>query len=130
MKRKAIKVEPGTPATFMRFTDIVEDMFSCLHHKDKQYLLAMKEDDLASLHHTLGQHIRNFYRLWDPENPYTMKDYKPMYVSAEQYGKMIGEKFVGDIQVDANPNHPDQFSQRVILALHRKLREEPEKELA
>lgn len=52
---------------------------------------AAKREDLISYHHTLGQSIRNQYRIWE-------RKWEPELRNG----------------IDYSPNHPDAISQRVI----------------
>jgi hypothetical protein len=91
---------------FMNFTEIVNDILHHLHAKDRTLIESLKKEDLIRDHSYWGQHIRNFYRLWDPQNPLTLKDYSPILVRLEN-----------GVTIDANPKHPDAVSFKIIEAV-------------
>lgn len=98
---------------YLTLTEIVHDIVYNMHEKDREYLLALPKKDLIKLHHTWGQHIRNFYKLWDPNNPLTMKDYEPVVA------------IVGGIECDVSPKHPDAISSKIMSEVWTKLHTEP-----
>ena len=71
----------------------------------KQELRRLEYDDLIQLHRTFGRDIRNEYKLWDENNPLTMKNYQAVVVD----------------NVDVNPKHPDSVSMQIIRQVWRKL---------
>lgn len=61
---------------------------------------AMKKSDLISLHHSLGQHIRNVFQLWKIK-------WKPKVENG----------------IDMSPDHPDEISMRIIEAAWKRLQD-------
>jgi hypothetical protein len=82
--------------------EIVEDLFEHFNEQDgyiQESFKSTKKENLIGLHHTLGRHIRNEYKLWD-------RTWVPLL---DQY------------KVDVSPDHPDAISQRIIEKLHEKV---------
>jgi hypothetical protein len=87
---------------YSTFQSIVDDMLvDGLEEDSKNVLSGFKESELITLHHTLGQDIRNKYELWNPEHPLT-KGYEEDEDLAE-------------------PKHPDTVSFKIIKAIHAEL---------
>lgn len=78
---------------FFTEDEIVEQELANLDPKSRAYLMGLPKDDVIMLHHGTGTRIRNFYRLWDENNPFT-DNADPM-----------GDKFA------------DQVSQRIIVRI-------------
>lgn len=80
-------------------------LLSKLDEQTKRALRDLPQTDLIMCHHTFGRWIRNFYRLWEQDNPYTMLHHQP------------------DLQngVDHSVTHPDYVSQKIIERLWRTL---------
>lgn len=56
---------------YMDEYEIVGDLLlHTLTDEDKQQLMEYEQQELIQLHSSLGQGIRNYYRLWEPDNPY------------------------------------------------------------
>lgn len=92
---------------FMTFDEIVEDMLLFqMTEVLKRSLRVLKEKDLVSLHHTVGQAIMNHYNMWNPNNPLTLLKYEPM---------------MSESGVDYNPKHPDSVSMDVITVVWKRL---------
>lgn len=68
--------------------EIVADVSKDL--EEKQAICSYKKEELINLHHSLGQWIRNTYKLWHEENPLTQ-----------------------GYQTDST-KHPDEISQKLI----------------
>lgn len=88
--------------TFKTFNEIVDDAFTNLDEESITFLKACEKDQLISMHHWYGRHIRNHYELWNPENPLTMVDYVPE---------------INEDGADASARHPDQMSMSIIERL-------------
>lgn len=56
---------------FFTFEEIVAAMIKQLPAHEAAFLKTKKKEDLIIFHHTVGQDIRNNYKLWYPENPLT-----------------------------------------------------------
>lgn len=82
----------------MNNREIVDDLKSTIKRKDLIYIKNLIKDDLITLHHSLGQDIRNNYKLW--EQPWI-----------PQIGNMHG------YDVDHSPEHPDIRSMSIIELL-------------
>jgi hypothetical protein len=57
---------------FMTKVEIVEDMSTRLDDSEWQALTCMHKDDLHLMRNTLGHLIRARYKLWYPNNPWTV----------------------------------------------------------
>lgn len=79
---------------------IADEVISELLPEDIQYIKSLNKDDLYSLHHTLGQSIRNKHNFWEIE--------------------WTSELIDG---VDYSPFHPDNISMTIIEIIHSKLTE-------
>ena len=77
---------------------IVDKIIRGLTEDDIQYIKSLKCDNLWSLHHTLGQSIRNDYNFWE------MK-WEPELIDG----------------VDHSPYHPDNYSMTIITLIYEKL---------
>ena len=77
---------------------IVDELFKELGEKDLHFIFNMNKDDLISLHHSYGRHIRNTYKLWENKWNPVLQD-----------------------QVDVSEGHPDAISMRIIEKLWKKL---------
>lgn len=76
---------------FMDEAEIINDILLIqLSEEDKHNLKKFRREDLISLHRSVGQIIRNYYRLWEKDNPYV------------------------DTINPTSENHPDELSMRVI----------------
>ncbi len=76
---------------FMDETEIINDMLLIqLSEEDKHNLKKFRQEDLITLHHSVGQTIRNYYRMWEEGNPYI------------------------DTNSPTSDNHPDEVSMRVL----------------
>lgn len=75
---------------FLSEDEIVADMLSRMDDADRETWLKTTRDELISGHNTTGRNIRNYYKLWDSDNPHVV------------FEPANHDKF------------PDQFSQRVI----------------
>ena len=77
---------------FFTEDEIVADQVSRLTDENITDLRALRREDVIGMHHTAGRFIRNYYRLWDENNPF----------------------------VHSDPEHedfPDQISHRVLIKL-------------
>lgn len=74
--------------------EIIEDVINNLCKEDKEYLKSVthSESQLITLHHSFGRDIRNRYKLWDKNNPYTKNQ------------------------------HPDNFSYDIIVEVWKRLK--------
>jgi len=91
---------------FKSTEQIIEDLLLYqLSESDKNQLKGMTEKDLIVLHHNFGQWIRNHYKLWDMNNPYTGLNYEPVIIEG----------------VDCSEKHPDAVSMAVIEGMWKKL---------
>ncbi|MFM7009081.1 MAG: DUF6794 domain-containing protein [Betaproteobacteria bacterium] len=84
-------------ANYMPIYDVVEDLYANLPVDDLEFLKNTPEANLIQFHFSTGMRIRNYYRLWEPGNPYV------------------------DLNDEKSPFFPDQWSQSVIEALWQKL---------
>ena len=55
----------------MTEAEIVDDMLKRMSPVDKHICGHTSKDRLIGFHHGVGTSIRNYYRLWDDNNPYT-----------------------------------------------------------
>lgn len=90
---------------YMSAPEIVNDLVNTLTDDDIKEWQKMPKSDLIMLHHSLGQYIRNHYKLWERENPLTS-----VWVIDNESGN---ETYIKD-GVDCHPNHPDQMSFSII----------------
>lgn len=91
---------------FMTFDEIVNDLLLYQwSEKDKQVLKNTPEKDLIMYHHSVGRWIRNHYKLWDKNNPLTLKDYQPNIQNG----------------VDYSERHPDAISMKIIVTAWKQL---------
>jgi hypothetical protein len=74
MKGINVTDAPEQAATFMTINEIVEDLYAKLPHADLEFIKAMPREKLISFHSGPGRMIRNYYRLWQPDNPYIILD--------------------------------------------------------
>lgn len=82
---------------YLTYLEICDDFYKRLPSIDRAALKNTDYEDLIRFHHGLGTRIRNYYRLWDKENPITNSDgFDPTL-------------------------HPDEISQRVIEETWRRL---------
>lgn len=51
--------------------EIVRDYIDSLSPETREQWMNARREDLISLHWGAGQWIRNYYKLWHPENPHT-----------------------------------------------------------
>ena len=72
--------------------EIVTDQIARLTEDNISDLRALKRTDVIGMHHTAGRFIRNYYRLWDEQNPFVNSD-------------------------PAHDDFPDQISHRVLIKL-------------
>jgi hypothetical protein len=98
--------------TFMSPAEIVQDILHSLHDKDREKILALNAEEMIWQQMGWGNHIRNFYKLWDPENPYTLKDYQPTMIKSD-----CGF-------VDINTKHPDVVSMDIMKRVWSQLQVE------
>lgn len=82
---------------YMPMCDVVQDLYDNLPPDDLAFLRDTPKSDLIQFHMSVGRRIRNYYRLWDANNPYVI-------ITDEQ-----------------SPFHPDQWSQTVIELLWEKV---------
>jgi hypothetical protein len=80
---------PEPPPRYLTEAQILSDLR--INHPEfcRKVALYPSLTKLLRLHHTAGQWIRNHYSLWDPANPYTVKDQN-------------------------SPAHPDEISGRIL----------------
>ena len=92
--------------TFLSPDQILEELFVDLiaHPEDFDAFVEVPTEQLIGLHHGYGRWIRNHYKLWDSNNPYSMLDYQPELID----------------EVDHNKKHPDSISMRIIEKLHQR----------
>lgn len=97
-------------SAFLSVDEIVDDLINRqLDAADQAEIKQIAERDLVLYHHSMGQFIRNFYELWNPNNPHTLLNYQEML---EDHGGH---------SVDVNPKHPDNVSMEVIKRLWERL---------
>lgn len=90
-------VNLNTNGSFMSVDEMVTDILTNrMDDESIGYIKALKKSELISLHHSLGQWIRNSYGLWDVSNP---------HVDAS----------------DPGDPHPDSISMKVIELLHQSI---------
>lgn len=84
----------------MEMTDqyIVQDLFKKLSEEDLNFLKNYDKSSLIDFHRSLGQYIRNEYKLWESK-------WDPVLIDG----------------VDHSCNHPDQRSMDIIECLYNKL---------
>ena len=87
---------------YFGFNLIVSDVLEHMTVEEAVEVRGTKEKDLILFHHTAGQHIRNHYKLWELENPFT------------------------DNSNITSPYYPDQFSNRVIKKVWKELNTKPQ----
>lgn len=87
----------------MNNREIVDDLKSNMKRKDLIYIKNLDKDDLITLHHSLGQDIRNTYKLWS-------RNWIPSK-----------HEVVNGILIDVSPDHPDQLSMTIIEELWKDL---------
>ena len=93
--------------SYMSNDEIIADLCKQLRSNPDEldkWLVAEKEE-LIQLHHGTGRNIRNLYRMWDVNNPYSKVDAKP---NARGF-------------ID-HPDFPDQRSMIVIEGVWSQLR--------
>lgn len=88
---------------------IVDDLLKNLHASDRDYISGLTRDQLGTLHHGFGTHIRNEYLLWH-ESPLTEK------WRTNEAGRDIRDG------VDHSADHPDSVSMQVIEKLWERLK--------
>jgi hypothetical protein len=94
---------------FLSDNEIVDDIVRCIEGDPKSLSdwLTCPFEDLIMLHHGTGTHIRNYYKMWAEENPFSNID-----PPANTAG------------IVDHPDFPDQRSQRCIervwQMIHRK----------
>lgn len=88
---------------------IANDVITKLHEEDQVYIAKKSLEDARSMHHSLGQWIRNTYGLWH-ENSLTER-----WRTDESSHKLIDG-------VDYSEDHPDNISDLVIQLVWKKLR--------
>lgn len=81
---------------------IAEDICNNLSEDDATLLSQTPFDECIQFHHTVGQWIRNNYKLWD-------KDWIPVF---------------DDDGIDHSPDHPDAVSQRIIERVWKQVNNE------
>lgn len=89
---------------FLSPDEIVDILFERM--KDAEGVEGFIENGPSMYHHGFGTSIRNEFWLWHPENPYTMKNYKPELREG----------------VDYNPKHADNTSGDILDKLHAKIK--------
>ena len=92
---------------YMSPNEIVLDLLATMTKNDLSRLRKLPPKSLSNLHHSLGQHIRNVYGLWEHTNPHTL-------IEGEDLGMRDG--VITDIRF------PDNLSYAIIRALHSELR--------
>ena len=87
----------------MTHQEIIDDVYATIikewsvQEQDEFFLTMWKKDSLSSYHHSLGQYIRNHYKLWSiPWTP-ELKD-----------------------GIDYSPFHPDSVSMTIIEEVWKK----------
>lgn len=63
--------EPLFRPRFWSVLEMTEDLIARSSKEDRDTWRTIDESQLIEGHHGIGRNIRNDYRLWDPENPYT-----------------------------------------------------------
>lgn len=84
------------PMTSIDEDEIANRILSGMVDEDKEYIRNIGYNNLITLHHTLGQYIRNNEKLW----VYTW------------------EKELDENMVDYSPYHPDAVSSRIIEKIY------------
>jgi hypothetical protein len=98
---------------YKTFNEIVLEQVRGFTVDDKHYFqLLDTEDKCIPLHHTYGRHIRNYYKLWDKNNPLTKAWFDARAAGSEEHM---------DRGVDCHPEHPDQLSMAIIKAIWRSI---------
>lgn len=98
-----------TSAVKQTVGDIADDIIFGLPQAEVDYLRALPEADLITLHHGWGTSIRNHYELWDPEHLLTT-----------HWHKFPLERDMRD-GVDYSADHPDSVSMDIMKEIHRKV---------
>lgn len=113
---------------FLSFNEIVIDMLLYrLDEKTKKTIKILKKKDLIHLHKSLGEYICKEYKLWDKDNPLTLKDYQPQIQTrrrvqeVEINGKTVILEVTGEEEIDINPKHPNNVCMKIIEAIWEKL---------
>ena len=100
---------------FMTFDQILNELYSELDQSELDELRSVSTPGgMISYHSTVGMHIRNMYKLWEPENPLTRQ-----WFLDNESGAIEAYIIVG---VDYHPCHPDNVSQRLLEALWGKVK--------
>ena len=87
---------------YMTVEEIVEDIVARGDASERASWRSVTRDQVIEAHHGTGREIRNYFRLWEPENPYTRID---------------GPDLVIENGVITDPLFPDQVSNEVMLRL-------------
>lgn len=80
---------------------ILNDLPKKMKPEDIEWVKTMPKEDLISLHHSLGQFIRNTYGFWQYK-------WEPKLIDGVDYAE----------------DHPDSLSQRLIEKFHARLNNE------
>lgn len=103
-----LTVAPASEEGFLSDEEITDCIFADIQLDEEacKEWLAVDFSELVRLHHTVGQCIRNDFRMWDERNPHSI-------CSGFAYGLIVTdhEKF------------PDVRSQRVVEAVWRRLQD-------
>ena len=91
-------VNGSSKSDYLNENDIVNELYKKLASEDFEIILNIKSKfDMIQYHHSVGRWIRNEFRLWDKNNPYT--------------------QFVDE----NSENHPDQMSNIILMKLWEKV---------
>ena len=91
--------------------EITEDVYTFFKEKHPDNIIALQQmeiEDLKVLQHTLGQAIRNEYGLWHSNS------------LTRNWRESPEDRFMID-GVDHSDDHPDSISNKIILALWKKV---------
>lgn len=78
---------------FLSFDEIVEKLLNEMEEESKEVLLTVeKKEDLIQFHSGVGMHIRNDFKLWHEDNPYTDASDAEGLLHPDQFSMAIIEK--------------------------------------
>lgn len=85
-------------AKFMSEDEIVDDLVANMEPISKLDFKKQRKEELHRFHHGFGTSIRNYYKLWDPDNPYTDNSDAMGDKFADQVSQRIIERAWGRLQ--------------------------------
>lgn len=107
----------------MTFDEQVQEIYDLLKKSPKyeQDLFGMStKEGLVVYHHSIGQYIRNHFKLWEKEWEPEIRNKNGETIVVK--GKAF--RINGDMECDCSPNHPDAISSRIIEAVWERFQEE------